>query len=89
VRVANITEPFGCEPKGRAFPHTFSQKTLVFCAVRVGSLVENSGARTTFLLRYRKSQNEPSLTRLIERDLAPRARFELATLRLTATGVTC
>jgi hypothetical protein len=54
--------PFGSQPKGLAFSQKFSQKTLGFCAVRVGSLVENSETRTTFFLRYLKSKNEPSLT---------------------------
>jgi len=39
----------------------FSQKTLGFCAVHVGSLVENSKTRT-FLLRCLRTQNEPPLT---------------------------
>jgi hypothetical protein len=41
--------------EGSGLPPTFSLKTLGFCAVRVGSLVENSETRTTFLLRYLRS----------------------------------
>jgi len=58
----SVQGPFGSQPKGRAFPQTFSQKTLGSCPVRAGSLVENSETRTTFLVRCLKSQNEPPLT---------------------------
>jgi hypothetical protein len=48
--------------RGLSFRQTFSQKTLGFCTIRVGSLVENSGTRTTFLLRSPKTEKEQPLT---------------------------
>jgi hypothetical protein len=56
------TRAFGYEPKGLAFRQAFSQKTLGFSAIRVDSLVENSGTRTTFLLRSPKTEKEQPLT---------------------------
>ena len=47
--------------RGLSFRQTFSQKTLGFCTIRVGSLVENSGTRTTFLLRSPKTEKEQPL----------------------------
>jgi len=53
---------FGYEPKELGLSTSVSQKTLVFCAIRVGSLVANSGTRTTFLLRSPKTEKEQPLT---------------------------
>jgi hypothetical protein len=51
---------FGYEPKGRAFPQSAFPETLVFCAVFVGPLLENSKIDTTFLLRSPKTEKEQS-----------------------------
>src|SRR6266436_5040786 len=48
--------------RGLSFRQMFSQKTLDFCTIRVCSLVENSGTRTTFLLRSPKTEKEQPLT---------------------------
>jgi hypothetical protein len=42
---------FGSEPKGWAFPRSAFAETLEFCAVFVGSLLENPKTGTTFLPR--------------------------------------
>jgi hypothetical protein len=83
--VEKIPEHSVTNRRGLAFRQAFSQKTLGFCAIRVGSFVENSGTRTTFLLRSPKTEKEQPLTHRLKRELAPRARFELATLRLTGS----
>jgi hypothetical protein len=60
--VEKIPEHSVTNRRGLAFRQAFSQKTLGFCAIRVGSLVENSGTRTTFLLRSPKTEKEQPLT---------------------------
>ncbi len=77
---------FGYEPKGWVFPQSAFAETLGICAVFVGPLLENPKTDTTFLLRSPKTEKEQSLTHWLKRELAPRAKFELATLRLTAGG---
>jgi hypothetical protein len=76
-------QAFGYEPKVGPFHERFRRKHWVF--VRFVSVRLSRIPRR--VLRFYYATQEPKwafANWLIERDLAPRARFELATLRLTA-----
>ena len=79
-RLATGFEPLGCEPNAQTLCIAVSLQTLVFSETPMDLLVENPESRTTFL----KGREIVVGKCLLRKDLAPRARFELATLRLTA-----